>query len=267
MSFQFGEKPDSRGGTTGADGTETREYFAHGSTDRTYVEAFAMSYAPASITTPGGILHRQPMTLKATGPYWDITVPYAKQKKEAGSYTISFDTSGGTVNMKASLQAIACYDANGVVASPVDGTSIDVDEEGVPQGTEAIIPALKLDIAFRHPQGVITEDRIRLLARNTGKVSSDPFLGFEAGETLFAGATGSQSESEAEVKYSVLCSENVANLVIGGITVAAKQGWDYASVRFKKTTINNRPATIPEFVTVHRLYRRTSLAALLGFGG
>ncbi len=266
MSLQFGESPDSRGGAGGTSGTETRKYFCYGTTDRDTVEALAIAGSPSFVTTLSGTLYRQPMTIEPNGPHWTITVPYGKQERESGSYTISFDTSGGTVVMKASLEVIGCYDETGSIAA-VDGVSIDVDDEGVPQGTEVIIPALKLNVAFRHPAATITEDRIRTLARNTGKVNSDMILGFYPGEVLFAGATGSESEAEAEVSYALMCSENVDNLVIGNITIAEKQGWDYASVKFKKAAVGGKDATIPESVTVHRLYRRAALATVLGFGG
>lgn len=265
MAFQWGEKPTSRSGDTGKDGSEVREYWATGTIDPDFVKASARSLTPTSIATDSGILYRQTISIKPRGDYWDVTVPYGKQEKETGSYTIGFSTMGGTVCMKASYEVIGAYDDTGAIAAP-DGNSIDVDDEGVPQGTEVIIAALNLDVAFRHPAATINEGAIRNLARNTGKVNSDTFLGFDPGEVLFVGADGSESESEAEVHYSFACSENVTDLVIGDITVASKHGWDYASVRFKKA-VDDKPSTIPQSITIHRVYRRTGLAAVVGFGG
>lgn len=266
MAFQFEEKPQSRNGTTGPQGSETREYYAVGTVDADYVKAAAKSLTPTSIATESGLLYRQAIEISSGGgDYWNVSVPYSPQSKESGSYTISFDTAGGTVCMKASYEVIGAYDETGAIAAP-DNNSIDLDDEGVPQGTEVIIPSLKLTVAFRHPAATINEGVIRTLARNTGKVNSDTFLGFDPGEVLFIGATGSESESEAEVSYQFACSENVVNLVVGGITIDSKDGWDYASVRFKKAAAD-KPSTIPQSITIHRVYRRTALAPIVGFGG
>jgi hypothetical protein len=270
MSFQFEEKPESRSGSGGTNSTEIRRYFSYGSNDRAYIEAMTLAATPTVIVGYGGkVLYRQDPSFDLNDLHCEIEVPYGPQQKATGSYTISFDTTGGTQLMKASYEVVGKWDATGdqVATKDDEGGAIGYDKTtNEIAGTDVIIPALKLNVAFRHPAATISESRIRTLARNSGKVNSSNFLGFDAGEVLFAGATGSQSESEAEVNYAFMCSENVNGLEIGGITIN-KDGWDFADVRFAEDTEAGKPVKPPKEIYVHRVYRRTNLAAVLGFGG
>ena len=131
-----------------------------------------------------------------------------------------------------------------------------------------VVPALKLTVHFKHPAGIITIPQIKNLARYTGTVNSDTFLTFAPGEVLLLGAKGSEgSDTESEVAYELACSENLQNKVIGGITVAQKQGWDVYWIQFKNDAAGNQPVTKPEYIYVERVYDRIPFAASLGFGG
>ena len=266
MDFQFGEKPNSRSGTSKPP-TETRRYFAVGSSDREYVRAYAASVIPAQIVTTEGTLYRQDIADDWTSSnYCELTVPYAKNENETGSMKISFDTTGGTVNIKASLSTIGAFGGGAAVGDFGGAIGVNGPDQDV-EGTEIVIPAGKLTISYSHPAGVITMAQIKTLMRNTGVVNSDTFMTFAAGEVLFLGATGSDgTDADAEVSYSFACSENLINQVIGGINVVAKDGWDYAWIKFAEAVAAGKPVKEPQSIYVERVYRRTNLGLLLGFG-
>lgn len=263
MSFYFREMPESRSGTTNPP-TEERTYIAFGSNDSDYIKAIAIASTPGSILTLNGTIYRQNIDVKpGRGSYATVSVSYAKNESEEGSFTWSFDTTGGTITMKVALSHIASYPAAG---APDHGGAIGVNGDEV-DGVEVVIPAMKISATYTHPAGAITIAQAKSLARNTGRVNNDTFLTFAAGEVLYLGATGSDgSDAAATVSYQFACSENLQNEVIGGITVTEKQGWDVTWVQFKSDVDGGLPIRPPEWIHVDRVYKRINMAGLVGFG-
>lgn len=246
--------------------SETREYVLRGIFDRSYAEAFAVSATLPLITTAAGLLYRQDVKVDEVGyAVWNVTVPYATKKNETGKWTWDFDTTGGSVTIKASKSTVARYVPPGKTAADhkqligVHGDEVD--------GTTVVIPTLKINARYRHPLAVVTIPYAKQLARWTGKVNSDVFLTFDPGEVLFLGARGSDgTEAEAEVGYSFACEENLQNVVIGEIQNIQKQGWDYLWLEWEDYTDGGKPAKKPKQINVERVYGRIPLAASLGFG-
>lgn len=67
----------------------------------------------------------------------------------------------------------------------------------------------------------------------TGTVNNSPFRGFEPGEVLFLGASGSKrGQDDWEIAYKFAASPNVLGLSVGDIAGIAKRGWDYLWIRY-----------------------------------
>jgi hypothetical protein len=272
MPFRFEEKPGSRNQPTSM--SEERNYFASGSSDPNFVRAIVESSTPLVIVTLTGILYRQTndIDIKTNGSpdFWDITVKYGIENQDDDEqsgglgFDLDFTTTGGTVNIKAGLEHKATYPAIGDPdrhkgAIGVHGKEVD--------GCEIVIPALKLTFKVTHRPGVQNMARIRSLARNTGRTNITPFATFDAGECLFLGCNGKLGLAQrVEATYEVACSENLANEVIGGITVIEKKGWDVAWIQFKDNVAATAAARQPQFIHVERVYKSIDLAGLLGFG-
>jgi hypothetical protein len=222
---------------------------------------------PTAISTATGVLWRQGIQLKEVGTkLFYVTVSYAERKNDVGSYNASFTTTGGTFNIKVGYAQTA-YKASGDSNPPNNNGAIGKRDNGEIEGADIVVPALRLQIDFKHPQGYMTIDQIKQVARNTGKTNSAPFLGFAAGEVLFLGANGrAGSESETTVGYEFACSENLQNEVIGGITVTEKKGWDVLSVTFQDVVSNDQGARQPRYIYVTRVYRQFDMGAFFGFG-
>lgn len=268
MVFRFKERPTSRKQSVKGKSYEML-YTAAGTSDDIYVRSYAMASTPAIITTPEGILYRQDVILDPIGrDIYNVDVPYGPQNNQTGSYSLTFDTTGGTVHVKASKETIGRYPANAFNHKQlinVHGKDVD--------GIDIAIPALKLSVQFKHPLGIITLAHIRHLARVTAMVNSDAFLGFAAGEVLLLGCRGSMgTDSETTVTYDFACSENAdgasaPKLNIGDIADIVKKGHDYAWISYEPDVVDNKPGMKPNAVYVERMYNRTSLSAALGFGG
>lgn len=263
MSFRFGESPDSR---TGGNGSETRKYFAYGTTDAAFVRTYAKAAIPPVIVVDEGILYRQDVTIDSwDGPYCQITATFGKQQSEeqVGSLKWGFDGTGGTVNIKAS-RSTTSYPAG----APDHGGSIGVGKDGDVEGCEIIIPSMKFNVSYTHPKGFITLSRAFQLGDAIGKSNSNTFFTKPAGSFLFIGVRGSDgTDSDAEVSYEFAYSENLQSDVIGGITVAEKDGWDYAWIQFKDDIdANSKPIRKPVAVHVERVYERINYSSVVGFG-
>jgi hypothetical protein len=265
--FRFTESRDSRKLTTSPP-TFTAIYTASGSTDESYVQAYAIAATPSIVATINGTLYRQDVSVDPVGyADWKITVPYATAQSTSGSYRITFDTTGGTIHISASKETVGKYPA-GTAPDYKQLIAVNMDDVA---GTDIVIPALKMSVHFTHPAAIITVARIKYLASITGMVNSTPFFGFPAGEVLFLGASGSEgTDAETEVTYQFAMSSNATGLVIGAVTGIEKDGHELAWIKYKDAvdtpSSTALPVKQPEFVYIERVYETVDLALGLGFG-
>lgn len=265
MTFQWAEVPNSRE-STAEPPTISFNFRASGTQDESFVHAYAMAATSAIYPTIYGSLYRQDIRVTPNGfNQWGVSVPYARKgnKPPTGQWTFSFDTTGGSFHIKASKETVNSYGT-----SPPDYKQlIGVNGDDV-EGADIVIPALKINVTYKHPQGVVTIGMAKTLARLTGKVNNSTMLTCDAGEVLYLGSTGSDgSEAEAEVGYQFAMSENLQGQVIGAITGIEKDGWDVAWIKWKDAVDGGKAVKQPEFIYVERVYERVDLASALGFGG
>ncbi len=264
MNFKFAEVPTSDSSTSNPP-TVTLEYLATGSDDGAFVKAYAISATAVSVLTPQGTLWRQDLQISHEAcSIWHITVPYAREKKETGSYRFTFDTTGSTVHITNAKETVGVYpatapDFKGLIG--VHGDQVD--------GVDIVIPALKLSYIFNHPLAVMSEARAAYLSDITGLVNSVTWHGFAPGEILFLGASGSDgTDAAAEVTYHVLRSKNAAGLSFGDVAGVVKKGHEYAWIGWKDEIDAGPPKRAvknPEFVYVNRVYDTIDLNTALGF--
>jgi hypothetical protein len=266
MPFDFQERAAPQ--LTTVPPTATLRFRATGEFSESTAHAYATALTPALYAHPtGAILYRQDIAMDGAGyKIFNVDVPYASQKHDTGSFQLSFDTTGGTVHITASKETIGAYGSGAAVADHKQSIGVTGPDKD-PEGADVVIPVLKLTATFRHPQGHITLPQIKNLARWTGKVNSDTFLTFAAGEVLFLGCTGSEgTDQPVEIQYHFACNENLTNLSIGGITVANKLGHNLYWIQYKSAIANNAGTRQPKAVYVERVYDTLPLAASLGFG-
>jgi len=267
MTFRFAEMPSSGNLETNPPSLQLK-YFATGSSDQAYVAAFAAGATPSITATPQGVLYRQNISLSwESSAYCVVTANYGPTDKTLGSYEVSFDTAGGTVHITGSKDTVGLYPAG---QAPDMGGAIGVNGDDV-DGTDIVVPALKLTVSFRHPAGVITLPQVKTMARHTAYVNDDEFLTFAPGEVLFLGASGRWGPgTETSLQYQFACSENAdgdKKLTFGDIANVVKQGHDYCWIRFKDEVVGGKPVKVPKYAYVERVYSRVDFAPLFGFGG
>jgi hypothetical protein len=237
MPFQFDEAPDSRSQTANPP-SETRIYVASGEFDPLVVKAYAYGGTPAFVATVEAILYRQDIQVEPDGHrLFRVVVPYAKNKKEQGNFSFDFDTSGGSIHIKASKSTVSRYPAAGAK-----------DHKQL-----IVVPATKINCHFTHPLGVVTLNHAFYLAEITGKVNNDNIFGRQPGEILFLGGSGGDgTDAPAQVKYSFAYEKNLSDLIFGAITGVAKDGWDYIWLEYEDDDAGGKPGKVPKQVNVDR---------------
>ncbi len=104
----------------------------------------------------------------------------------------------------------------------------------------------------------------------TGAVNSAPFRGFQAGEVLFMGASGTRRgvdvDDRWEITYKFAASPNQSGMSVGSISSIQKRGWDYLWVRYEKQEKGSGADKVvvmyPVNVTVDQVYDYNNLAPL-----
>jgi len=254
--------------TAGNPASESHTFKLIGTDDKNLVNSYAMGATPAFVLTNYGVLYKQDLQCTRTAyNQWTIKVPYAPAKNETGEWTWDFDTTGGTVHITQAKEEVARYPEP---QAPDCLGSIAIDGDEV-KGTEIVVPAMKINVTYKHPQGVMTLARAKFLNNMTGMVNSDTFLTFSPGEVLFLGGRGSDgTTSEASISYSFAMAANATGLTIGSIAGVAKKGWEVAWIRYHDTITTadgkDQPTRVAKFVYVDRVYETIAMASALGFG-
>ena len=181
-----------------------------------------------------------------------------------GADTFTFDTSGGTTHITQSLDTI---DYGSLTFTPLPaavGTAgaINADGETV-HGVDIVTPSFNFT-ETRWVSTLTVDQTYKLLVSElTGKVNSEPFRGFAAGEVLFLGANGNRSQGSVnwQIVYSFSVKRNKTNIVIDATTIDEKDGWDYLWLRYEHTlpplavSIYLKPASY----YIERIYERGDL--------
>lgn len=245
----------------------TKRYVSNGLDSEFSVASFAYSAIPLTALVDGQVVYRDKISVESRGfRLYDVEATYTEKPNQQGQWTFNFDTTGATVQIMASKETPGKYGAGGNPFIPNYKGAIEYDGVNV-NGTQIVIPALKLTAQYKHPQGIVTIAYAKFLASLTGTSNSKKFLGFDPGEILFLGATGSDgTNAEAEVSYMFAASSNVTGLNIGDISGIAKKGWEYLWIRFANSVDSGHHVAVPEFCYVERVYDETDLGAALGFG-
>lgn len=251
MTFRFEEL--AGGDISIAGPSETRRFRAVGVPSGNfdafdYVADYVLRNVARTITTPMGTLNIQDIQIHENtyARSYDITVPYGVGKGAgsssggfSGAYQITVDQTGGTVNVTAGRRISGYEFAAGDMVD--NGGLIGVDGDDV-KGTEIPVEQTKITVMFRHPQGVLNQAYIKRVGNIVGYPNSDSFLGYAPGEVLFKGGNFQETNTEASAQYNFDISPNRTNLVIGGITVSDKKGWDVLSFNYRDEVHDNGTA-------------------------
>jgi hypothetical protein len=198
---------------------------------------------------------------------WQVTINYEKTGAEPSTpdpmkRARSFDTTGGTQH-KTQAEAERKYGTN----APDQQKAIGVDGNGV-NGVDIVVPALQWQEQYDVPNAYITAAYVRGLAGLSGTTNNAAFRGFEAGEVLFVGCSGSQEWDDEKGKgpwslsYRFVASKNVTGETIGSISGIEKKGHEYLWVRYEDSVSGSNLLKTPKAVYVNKVYKDADFSAL-----
>ncbi len=199
---------------------------------------------------------------------YEISVTYSPYKKQTGTYIVRVEHAAGTAKATAG-ERIAGYPSG----SSGDNGGVIFDGQEV-VGVDVPFNQTRIVIAYRHPQMFLNHAYLRAIGTLVGHPNNDMFLGYDPGEIAYAGGNATESEAEASVEYTFEVSRNVLNLVVGGITIAAKKGFDIVSPVYKWDTDTDGASTVRavrpiDYIEVIRPRGRewTDYVSVFGWGG
>jgi hypothetical protein len=200
---------------------------------------------------------------------WQVQVDYVKEGAEYGTDPLkrsrSFDTTGGTQHITQAFSETK-YGTN----APDQQKAIGVDENGV-NGVDIVVPQLQWTETYDVPNAYVTDGYIRGVSSVTGCTNISEFRGFDAGEILFVGCTGSQEWDDQKgrgpwtLSFRFIASRNTTNQTIGSVTGIAKKGHEYLWVRYESASEGNVLIKKPKAVYVNQVYSEASFS-ILGIG-
>jgi hypothetical protein len=215
------------------------------------VQLMAESY---SVSYLGDEAWQLTINYEKTGADDDATAPLKRAR--------SFDTTGGTQH-KTQAEAESRFGSN----APDQQKAIGVDSNGV-NGVDIVVPQLSWQESYDVPNSYVTSAWIRGVAGVTGTTNNAAFRGFEAGEVLFLGCSGSQEWDDQKgsgpwsLSFRFAASKNVTGETIGDITGISKKGHEYLWVRYEDAVSSNSLLKKPKAVYVNKVYKDSNFSTL-----
>jgi len=213
-----------------------------------------------------GTLRRTSITLdeRINNTTWKVIAKFetvGSTTTEENEASFSFDTGGGTQHITQSLDTRGKY---GPAASDVLGGAIGFDGENV-AGVDITVPLFNFSETHYLPDEVVNQSYKMRLFRKTGMYNNDSFRGFDPGEVLFLGASGSRrGDGDWEISFRFSASQNQKNIKVGEITVPEKRGWDYLWVQYADDVDDNKKQIVkkPVAAYVEKVYYGTDFTSL-----
>ena len=205
-------------------------------------ESAALAAARPKVKTVSGMtLESIEVVERINGDTWKVKAVYEEDEDgdsddddddDEDTTVFAFDTGGGTKHLNQSIKTDGKY-PNG---APDFAGAIEVDNEGNVNGVDVTMPVLNFTETHTLAGSRVSTSYKKILAGLTGTVNRSGFRGFERGEVLFLGASGTKRSKKSsapwEITYRFAVSPNQAGLQVGDIKVARKYGWDYLWVRY-----------------------------------
>jgi hypothetical protein len=240
-------------------GTASRTWLVSGSADPLVCRE-ALVDGPVQINEYDG-LFIESLSRERQGPKaWLFTANYTPFAPDVGEYVISVDTTGGSI-----LRTVALSETRYGSGAPNFGGAIDV-QDGVAQGCEIVIPAMKLNVRARIKSSLYVSPMAyaNTIALLTGTVNANSEFGgaYAAGELLFLGATGDVVGKDPTLTFSFAASPNLTGQTLGGISGIAKGGHQYLWTYFESAVDSGVAVRRPKGVYVNTVYRSADWTAL-----
>lgn len=271
MAVKVKEVQRSRQYTSSESPTAKLEYVITGDVDNPeIVELYVLAYSPPTLYG----IKRKSITIRPhekLATTFTAEVDYSKDNKNqepptTGDEDISFDLTPQTTRITQSKSTI--LRTPGFAPDFKGGIGFKSGQEGF-EGADVFVPSLAFSITKYVPIAEVTNAYIQTLMEAAFKVNDDYWRGFEAGEVLFAGASGAKrNEADYAITFRFMASKNAENVKVGDLTVAEKSGWDYLWVLYDEREDEFSASIVqrPTAAYVERVYDEINFPTYIGLG-
>lgn len=227
------EAYEERDETINADGDVIEveiPYFAFGYDDESDALKAAKDKAKSK-SISGMALESVEVVERINGSTWKVKAIYEADEEQPeddnnnddeDQSMFAFDTGGGTKHLNQSIKTDGKYPKD----APDFAGAIEVDNEGNVNGVDVTMPVLNFTETHTLAGSRVSTSYKKTLAGLTGTVNRSGFRGFERGEVLFLGASGTKRSKKSsapwEITFRFAVSPNQAGLQVGDIKVARK---------------------------------------------
>lgn len=240
--------------------------------------AALLAQAPTSITIGGFAIPRRDDECRVDETevlgVWEGTAVYAtggSSTKPAGD-SFDFDVSGEVIHLTHGLKVGSSHYVKMSAGAQDFKGAIGVisDDEGHRiEGVDIQIPKASFTLGKTLPAATFDATYERALALLVGKVNSDTYRGYAAGELLMTRVSASQPDTDEDVRVSVsyaVSANESSDIDLGnGVTITGgKNGWDYLWVRYAEVLDAGLVVRRPVSGYVSRVYERAAFA-VVGF--
>lgn len=223
----------------------------------------AKAFAPDTLL---GCTNKRVRCTPLSDTLWKATVSYSpKQKKEPGSSTYQFEIGGQTGKIFQALEHLRKYPDSNVVPD-FDG-AINVTKDSV-DGVDVYLPTYAFSETHQVAANLVTGAYKSKLFHACATTNNAAWKGWEEGEALFIGASGSLRTAECwEITFRFLASPNVDDIEVSflsGDETIVKGGWEYLWFRYQEVDDDTTKWTVrkPLSAYVERVYRKSNFAEL-----
>ena len=244
--------------------TATIYYIVSGTTDDAAAVAAAEAQAPVNFE---GIPRKSASIAdRMTETEWKIEVKYAhKQNGDSGDDTddeepqFNFDISQGSRHIVTSIRQKAKIPSN-------EPDSLGINDG---EGADIICPVCTISETHWFRPSKITTAWKKKVATMVGKINGSAFWGYNAGELLFTGCsgtrTGDSSKDKWQITFRFAVQEN-QSVKIGSLGTISKRGWDLLWVRYVKDIVSNGNKkgvySIPKAAYAEQVYEEANFKSL-----
>jgi len=270
---------NSQSGKDGTGRNTKRKLLYHvlGTDSDTDIVTAVLAEAPGIFTANGINLKLDDISKTQIGPeFWAAEVNYIdpekqedKKKRDENTLVASWDTTGGTQHITTSLETRGSGQRS-LSIDPAEnfGRAIEVTESGV-NGTDVVVPMLRLELEYKFPNASVTDAYIRKLRDLTGTTNSAEFKGWAIGDLLLLGSSGRQSSQGGITARFIFAAGKSISGSFGGFVDdegntldLTKRAHDHLWYYFAREEGDENVVQRPKWLYIERVYEETDFAEI-----
>lgn len=140
--------------------------------------------------------------------------------------------------------------------------------DGLYQGADVLRPKGSFSFDYYPSNATCTHAYQSTVMNSVGKINSDVFRGYAAGEVLFASCRGeSRNDKDWRLNLTFWVSPNVSSKTLAGIDVTNVGGWDYQWVHYREAIVDlgsgkKVAVEVPVQANLAKVYQSTTFGSL-----